>query len=369
MMLPLGGIMRFQNFFLISIISLFLSLFSLFGRAALPENFIDLSGDVQAMLLEIEFFSEQGYSFWGEEFVAPSRQSYVKYLDDYASRAQIDFNLGKIRVETQKSADYANVLSHTIVSTLLTPADPKQVDIYTAQDVGLTGQPFLLNRVKDHEGKAIAYPWRAQKYAQYLLDNKLYSGWVNGHKTYWVDIPLVNQFKRISAQQYLPYVNQSASKHRLDSALIFAVIETESSFNPFAVSHSHAYGLMQIMPNTAGRDYFQRITKRDVRPTRQYLFNAQNNIEVGSGYLSILRDIYLRGIHNELSQEYCMIAAYNGGAGQLLRSFDRDRKKAIAKINGMTSQQVYHYIVKYHPKHESRNYLKKVVKSKKKYSF
>ena len=368
MMPPLGGIMRLRYRF-ISFLFFILLFISNSCRGALPENFIDLSDDVQAMLLEIEFFSEQGHSFWGDEFVAPSSQSYVKYLDDYASRAQIDFNLGTIRVETQKDTDYVDVLSHAIISTLLTPADPKQVDIYTAQDVGLTGKPFLLNKVKDHEGKAIAYRWRAQKYADYLLENALYSGWVNGHKTYWVDIPLVKQFKRISAQQYLPYVSQSARKHRLDEALVFAIIETESSFNPFAVSHSHAYGLMQIMPNTAGRDYFQRIKKRDIRPTRQYLFNAQNNIEVGSGYLSILRDAYLRGIDNELSQEYCIIAAYNGGAGQLLRSFDRDRKKAISKINSMSSQQVYQYIVKYHPKLESRNYLKKVIKFKKKYSF
>ena len=126
-------------------------------RAALPENFIELSDDVQAMLLEIEFFSEQGYSQWGDDFVAPSRQSYVKYLDDYASRAQVDFNLGRIRVETQKAEDYQQVLAHAITSTLLTPADPQQVDIYTAQDVGLTGQPFLFNKVKDHDGKSIAF--------------------------------------------------------------------------------------------------------------------------------------------------------------------------------------------------------------------
>jgi len=337
-------------------------------RAALPENFIELSDDVQAMLLEIEFFSEQGYSHWGDDFVAPSRQSYVKYLDDYASRAQVDFNIGRIRVETQKVENYQQVLAHAITSTLLTPADPQQVDIYTAQDVGLTGQPFLFNKVKDHDGKSIAFLWRAQRYAQYLVDRQLKMSWINGHKTYWVDIPLVRQFKQVAVRQYLPYVTQSALRYGIDEALIFALIETESSFNPFAVSRSQAYGLMQIMSNTAGRDYFQRIKKNDHRPSRQYLFNAKNNIEVGSGYLSILRDVYLRGIHNSLAQEYCMIAAYNGGAGQLLRSFDGNRKKAVAKINRMSAAQVYQYIINQHPKLESRNYLKKVIRFKKKYT-
>lgn len=341
---------------------------SLSSHAELPENFIELSDDVQAVLLEVEFFSEQGFSHWGDDFVAPSSQSYVKYLDDYDSRAQIDFNLGKIRVETLKQKAHLDVLKHAIVSTLLTPADPQQVDIYTAQEVGLSGEPFLLNKVKDHEGKTIAFSWRAQRYAQYLLDHKLQSQWLNGKRRYWVDIPLVRQFKQIAAQQYLPYVTQAALRYRMDEALILALIEAESSFNPFAVSHAQAYGLMQIMPNTAGRDYFQRIKNNDHRPSRQFLFNAKNNIEVGSGYLSILRDVYLRGIQNPLAQEYCMIAAYNGGAGQLLRSFDRNNKKAIAKINRLSAAQVYQFIISKHPKLESRNYLKKVMRFKKKYS-
>lgn len=351
-----------------SLFVLLLTIISISSRAALPENFIDLSDDVQAMLLENEFFFEQGFSQWGDDFVTPSRQSYVKYLDDYASRAQVDFKLGRIRVETQKVDNYQAVLAHAISSTLLTPADPKHVDIYTAQDVGLTGQPFLLNKVKDHEGKSIAFLWRAQRYAQYLIESQLKSGWVNGHKTYWVDIPLVAQFKQIAVQQYLPFVTLAGQRYGIDEALILALIEAESSFNPFAVSRSQAYGLMQVMPNTAGRDYFQRIKKNKLKPSRQYLFNAKNNIEIGSGYLSILRDIYLSGIRDPLSQEYCMIAAYNGGAGQLLRSFDSNKKKAIAKINRMSSAQVYRYIVTKHPKLESRNYLKKVLRNQKKYT-
>lgn len=359
--------LRFKTFLLYSITA-FLLLPPFFCRAALPENFIELSDDVQAMILEVEYFSEKGFSHWGDDFIAPSTQSYVKYLDDYDSRAQIDFNLGKIRVETLRQEAHLEVLKHAIISTLLTPADPNHVDIYTAQEVGLIGEPFLLNKVKDHEGKAIAFSWRAQRYADYLLEHKLKSRWIKGKRRYWVDIPLVQQFKQVAAQQYLPYVAQAASRYGVDEALILALIETESSFNPFAVSRSHAYGLMQVMPNTAGRDYFQRIKKNDHRPSRQFLFNAQNNIEVGSGYLSILRDVYLRGIRDPLTQEYCMIAAYNGGAGQLLRSFDRDTKKAIAKINRLTPAQAYQFITHKHPKMESRNYLKKVVRFKKKYT-
>lgn len=355
----------------------FLTLFSLLAtflwvsiiavRADLPANFIDLSDDEQAQLLQQEFFSENVIAHWGSDYVEPSSQFYVKYLDDYDSRARIDFNTGSIRVETLKKEFHIEVLKKAIVSTLLTPADPMQVDIYTAQDVGLIGKPFLLGKVTDHEGQSIAYSWRAQRYAQYLIDHHLKTQWRNGKRQYWVDIPFVNKFKQLAAKQYLPHVSVAAARYRLDHALVFAVIETESSFNPFAVSSSNAYGLMQVMPNTAGLDYFQRLQKKDFRPSQKYLFDAKNNIEVGSGYLSILRDVYLRGINNPLSQEYCMIAAYNGGAGQLLRSFHRDRKKAIAAINRLSPSEVYRFIVTQHPKRESRNYLKKVIKYKKKY--
>jgi membrane-bound lytic murein transglycosylase C len=351
----------------LSIYFISLLAFGLSTHASLPENFIDLPDDVQAMFLEEAFFPDQDFSQW-DMFIAPSSQSYVKYLDNYDSRAQVDFNLGKIRIETLKQEDHLSVLKHAIVSTLLTPADPQQVDIYTAQDVGLSGTPFLLDKVKDHEGQSIAFPWRANRYAQFLLNNKLKFRWHKGKKQYWVDIPLIRKYKQVAARQYLPYVSQSAARYNLDQALIFAVIETESSFNPFAVSHANAYGLMQVMSNTAGLDYFQRIRKQDIRPSRQYLFDIENNIEVGSGYLSILRDVYLRGINHPLSQEYCIIAAYNGGAGQLLRSFDKDRRKAINKINRLSPAQVYRYIVDHHPKLESRNYLKKVIKFKKKYT-
>ena len=98
------------------------------------------------------------------------------------------------------------------------------------------------------------------------------------------------------------------------------------------------------------------------------LLNPDNNIDIGTAYLSILRDNYLKGVRGALKQEYCIIAAYNGGTGNLLKTFHSDRKLAVQRINAMSAQEVFQAIVKSHPKAESRNYLKKVTKAKARYA-
>lgn len=47
----------------------------------------------------------------------------------------------------------------------------------------------------------------------------------------------------------LSLIHQSAVKYRMDSQLIMAVIKSESDFNPRAISHKGARGLMQVMPS------------------------------------------------------------------------------------------------------------------------
>ena len=333
-------------------------------QAALPDNFAELSDDVQAVILEYLFFPEQATQVWGKDFEAPSAHRMVKYLDDYHTRVNIDFSRGHIRVESERSKTPLGALQHAIVATLLTPADPNAVDLFTAADMGLTGKPFLTGLVQDHEGQTIASQWRAERYAQYLLQHKVQR---RGAR-YWVDIPMVRSYRQRSAEQYRQLVYQAAQRYGVQPALILAIMETESSFNPFAVSPAGAFGLMQVMRATAGRDVFQRVYRRAGQPDRNFLMDPARNIDIGTAYLTILRDTYLRDIRDPLAREYCIIAAYNGGTGNLLKAFHKDRKKAVERINNLSAAEVYRRIVRDHPKDESRNYLKKVTQNKQRYA-
>lgn len=347
------------------VLALIATLLSLPLIAHLPENFANLSEDVQSVILEYVFFSEEAHEVWGDDYEEPTAHHLVKYLDDYHTKVNIDFAGGRIRVESERSKTPIQSLQNAIVATLLTPANPNAVDLYTAADMGLTGKPFLSGLVLDHDGKKVLTQWRAERYAQYITANRM----KNSGARYWVDIPMVRKHKQRSANNYQPLVKQASQRYQVEPALIYAIMETESSFNPFAVSPVGAYGLMQVMQNTAGRDVFEKIYQKRGKPSRKYLMDPARNIDAGTAYITILRDRYLRGITHPLTLEYCIVTSYNGGSGNLLKAFHKDRRKAMARINRMSPRAVYNHILRHHPYEESRNYLRKVMASKKNYAF
>lgn len=88
--------------------------------------------------------------------------------------------------------------------------------------------------------------------------------------------------------------NAAATQNDLDPALVRAVIQAESDWNPLAVSRKGAFGLMQLLPSTA-----ERYGVRDV-------FDPAQNVKGGTRYLRDLLDRY----HGDLKKS---LAAYNAG--------------------------------------------------------
>lgn len=249
---------------------------------------------------------------WGENNTpTASQEVYVKYTDSYLSRAQVDFSKGIISVATLDTENPKASLKRAIVTTLLTPEDPEEVDLYSDKEITFNSKPYLADLVKDNEGKAVLYSWRANQYADYLIENKLQTTEIteNGtkKKVYYVQFEMVEDYEVQSEHKYGEYVALFAKEYKLEQALIFAIIKTESSFNPYAVSHIPAYGLMQVVPASAGRDVYKMLNNRDGIPTKEMLFTPKTNIQYGSTYLNILFTRYIKGVKNSLSDRKSVV--------------------------------------------------------------
>ena len=305
---------------------------------------------------------------WGKSNTElPSNKKYVKYSNDYQARAIVNFEQGWVRVETINKTQPNAMLIKATTATLLTSSDPNENDIFSSKDPKLGGEPFLYPQVEDQEGKVIRYQWRAQRFSSYLVNSQRKHRISEGRTIYSVEFPLVDNNHHLRKQKYSQYVLASARKYKLPASLIYGVIETESSFNPYAVSAANAYGLMQVVPATAGKDVYQRIKKKSGQPSKAVLFNPQQNIDIGSAYFTILRDNYLSAVKNKQSKHYTIISAYNGGSGNVFKSFHPNRQTAMNIINNHQPSNVLYVLTRKHPKAESRRYLEKVLKAEKGY--
>lgn len=93
----------------------------------------------------------------------------------------------------------------------------------------------------------------------------------------------------------------AAKRNHVDPALVQAVIQTESGWNPGAVSDRGALGLMQLIPATAERFGVENV------------FDPAQNVEGGTRYLRELLDRF----HGNLTES---LAAYNAGEQAVERS-------------------------------------------------
>ncbi len=118
-------------------------------------------------------------------------------------------------------------------------------------------------------------------------------------------------------------IERAAARQALPAALVKAVIAAESNFDPRAVSHKGAMGLMQLMPATA--------RELGVR----HPFRPEDNVSGGSRYL--------RSMLNRYGRVELALAAYNAGP------------KAVERYGGIP------------PYSETREYVRRVMGYYRKY--
>ena len=347
---------------------------------------VDSSGFKEALTHDTERLKEQMASAfatlrsnvqkrWGQgDTRTADRTTYVKYTQGYKSRVVTDFNQGMLTVETLDQADARGSLKTAIVAALLTSNDPGAVDLFSDKEVSIEvdRRPYLYGLVHDEQGRSVGTRAQAEKFAQYLIAKKLQTRTVTGEQgaltARFVVVPMVRDFEDRSALRYQASIEKYSAKWNVSPTLVLAVMRTESNFNPFAVSAAPAYGLMQLVPSTGGRDAYKRVTGIDAAPTPEYLYDPEHSIELGAAYLGLLGTNDFKSVGNQDSRDLCVIAAYNTGAHNVTKTFDRDTKVALADINKLDSQALYERLRTGLPMPETRQYVVKVTGYRKQFA-
>lgn len=198
-----------------------------------------------------------------------------------------------------------------------------------------------------------------------IVADKLKEVKYNDKLLYKIELPFPPNALLTKAKLYKEQVKEQAKIQKIDEALIFAIIENESSFNPLAKSYVPAFGLMQIVPQTAGVDSYYALYGQKRLLDSKYLFEPNNNILIGTTYLNILYYKHLKDIKDPQNRLYCTIASYNGGSGGLAQAFNGAKKISLAsnEINALSSDELYKKLMRDIASNETKKYLFKVRKS------
>jgi len=124
-----------------------------------------------------------------------------------------------------------------------------------------------------------------------------------------------------TSQWLEPIIAKASSRYGVDASLIKAVIKAESNFNPTAVSHAGAQGLMQLMPGTA----------RSLGVSDS--FDPEQNVMAGTRFL---RDL-LKRYNGDLDSA---LAAYNWGPGNVDKQpsrLPRETQSYLARVKQLYS--------------------------------
>jgi len=330
-------------------------------------------------LKDYNAYKEKVTQRWGDQAEMPSNEKFVDYDDDLNEKLVIDYELGEIRVEMLVDANsepdeeavekvLRRLESESVADTLAASELTRGMQVINNNKVLATFAPNTsvdeLAAIAVEEEQvitAVAAPESdkgrtASKAAEPSAADKRI-------KRYRIKLQGDNVYMQ-RAKQYEPQVMQHAAEFEVAPDLVFAITQTESSFNPLAQSPIPAFGLMQIVPTSAGLDVNRLVFDIPTMPTEDTLFDASQNIRMGAAYLHLLQTRYLSGIEHPESRLYAVIAAYNTGAGNVASVFHPQGKRqvsgAVKVINTLTPDEVYDRLYKDLPYEETRNYLQKV---------
>ncbi|MFA9460357.1 murein transglycosylase domain-containing protein [Thiohalorhabdus sp. Cl-TMA] len=319
---------------------------------------------------------------WGRDRdLVPDRQTWVSYRHGMRERRVVDFERGQARFQVALEPGQRKVtaqarawLKDAIVDSLTRGPDQRTIE-EIAEDPDAArpgGDPLLDGLAADDAGRPVAAE-QARDFAEQVVKEarveEVESG--DGHERVAVtaEVPLIPDHVRKRAEKYQTVVERQAERRSLAPELVFAVMETESFFNPMARSPIPAFGLMQLVPVSGGLEAYRMVHGKDKKPSEQFLYDPQNNVELGAAYLHRLYYDYMRGIEDDRARLWCAVAAYNTGPGNLYRTFAEagGRQAAVRRVNRMGPDEVFDHLVVNLPYEETRHYIQKVREKMPKY--
>ena len=148
--------------------------------------------------------------------------------------------------------------------------------------------------------------------------------------------------KILYPKTYSEIISVYANEYSVEENLIYAVIKAESNFNNEAVSNKSAIGLMQIVEGTAVEVVKRNGIELNIENIKQELLDIDNNINIGTKYLSMLLEQY--------GNVEVALAAYNAGIGTVNNWIE----KQIIQADGSDIENI--------PYKETNNYVRKILR-------
>ena len=311
---------------------------------------------------------------WPEVYKS-TRKEWVDYNKAGDSLSRVDFEKGKFEIQVlvpipESLFDFSVVTRFsdldaaqwTTVRAAAQEKISKQVERMLSK--AEPGMPPMLNeQILDPDDKFLVEAKHATRYThdhlipQMVVEEKPVEGTDRIRRIrIRVQFELVPDHMLIRARRYKKQVMESARQFDLDPALIYAVIHSESYFDPMSTSKVGAIGLMQLMPEAAAEaDKFIRKAKKERKITPEYLYDPANNIRLGAAYLHLLQVTYFSKVTNRDHRGALCVAAYNCGPFYIKKHVVLNKN-----IDALTGEQLLKLLLPHVPR-ETRYYVPRVL--------
>ncbi|MBN8218844.1 MAG: DUF3393 domain-containing protein [Spirochaetes bacterium] len=276
------------------------------------------------------------------------KKVFVDYTEDGKGKTKIEFEKGFVAVEVIEDVSREKLLKDDLLKKIKDQLKAAETN------VDGTGVQVLKNQIDPaKEKEALAAPQR-----------ETYTAPDGTAKVkYTVQVPMVANQMTERAKLYVPLARKCGERYGVPVDLILAVMECESTFNPYA-DNGIAYGLMQLTPKVGAHDAALSVfgEKQDV-PSHK-LKNAELNANLGTALLMqyMTWDGWL-GKYKAKTYKWEMlaIAGYNAGCGRSV-AFASKNPAAMADTDANFFKALHAYMPD-----ETKHYLINVPKARLQY--